>query len=65
MHARAQWWFVSTTPRDDTIDDEQFGRRTEARRTLSSQPWSGAKPYVAFQYSGGASNVHIVPNSLR
>ena len=46
---RAQWWFVSTSPRDDTNDAEHPGKRTEARRTWSSHVESGVKPYVCFQ----------------
>src|SRR5688500_4496129 len=55
-----------TRPFAETNEAEQFGRRTGAMRARSSHAWSGEKLYVRRQYSrGGASNVHIVPNSDR
>ena len=43
MQERAQWWLVMISPSADTKEAEQPGSRIEARRTLSSQAWSGVK----------------------
>src|SRR5262245_54504524 len=54
-----------TRPFALTNDAEHPGMRTAESRTWSSHCWSGVKLYVVRQYSsGGASNVHMVPNSF-
>ncbi len=44
MHAMPTWWFVIISPSGETKDPEPPSlKRTEARRTLSSQAGVGVK----------------------
>ena len=55
------WWFVSTSPLDDTNEPEPPElKRTLDRCKCSYQAWSGSKPYFSFRiFLGGLLKSHM------